>query len=96
MQEIRVPTYDPVAAYLLACRVYPPASDDPVLQGLVRDLLAFYGSDVTGEHVPPTRPFMLDSQEDDFETFVNGDAEDREQILERRIILRLNELMPQR
>lgn len=92
MQENRARTHDPVMAYLAVCGVFSPVSDDPVLQDHVRDLLSFYGSDVTGEHTPPTSPFMLDRSDEDSEDFVGGDAEEREQILECRIIVRFNEL----
>ena len=39
MQENRARTQDPVAVHLHVCGVYPPVSNEPVLQRLVRDLL---------------------------------------------------------
>lgn len=93
MQENRAPTHDLVAAYLEACRVYPPVSDDLVLQGLVRDLLNFYGSDTTGEHITPANQLIFDGYDEDFKFFVSADAEECEQMLEGRVILRLNELI---
>jgi hypothetical protein len=92
MQDDKSHTYDPVTAYLAVCGVSSPVSKDSLLQDRVRDLFSFYGSDATGEHISPTRPFMLDQDDADFEFFLDGDAEEREQILERRIILQINEL----
>lgn len=84
---------DPVTQYLEKCGIRMPLASDEVLRRLVEDLFAFYGTDQAGEHVAPAQPFLLDEEDPDYTDFLVGDAEEREQILERRIILRFGELM---
>ena len=93
MQYIRAGADDRITAYLDVCGIGMPMASDGRLRILVQDLFDFYGSDSDGEHVTPVQPFMLDGEDPDYLDFVTGGVEEREQILERRIILRFNELM---